>query len=173
MSQSKVWYGNKLFCNFFQALWVIKYGVERKAKVETPKFCLQNGHMPSFIAQRTFHSLLMCWQHNTVKQENLPFHLKSPSKMRKQSLFTAKETQQLRDTPTRRATYMENFVFYTFFNIELNVFFTISKVECYQVITETESAVTHKEQLSHRLSPRCRHPTSFILTDFLTSYFIF
>lgn len=50
----------KLFCNFIQGWCIIKYQVTRKAELKKTycklKGCLQNNHMPSFIAQRTFHT---------------------------------------------------------------------------------------------------------------------
>lgn len=133
---------------------VIKFGVERKAKVEKPKCCLQNGHIPSFIAQRTFHSLLMCWQHNTVKLESLPFHLKSLAKMRKQLLFIAKGAQQLRDTSIRKSyLHWKLSVLYTFSTQNLvfpSLFQKWNATNQVTKVTEYQSVLSRtKEQFNH------------------------
>lgn len=59
------------------------------------------------------------------------------------------------------------------FNIELNVFFTISKVECYQVITETESAVTHKGAAQPQIIIQMQTPHIFHLDWFSNFLFYF
>lgn len=50
----------KLFCNFPKLWWMIKYWAGKEGRWKThykPKCCLQNNHMPSFTAERTFHTL--------------------------------------------------------------------------------------------------------------------
>lgn len=80
MLQSKVWYGNKIIFVLLSSS-VGNKSMEWKGRQKLKCSVLFTEWPHAFFYCSKNIPLLMCWQHNTVKLENLPFHLKSLSQM--------------------------------------------------------------------------------------------
>lgn len=76
MLQSKVWYGNKIIFVLLSSS-VGNKSMEWKGRQKLKCSVLFTEWPHAFFYCSKNIPLLMCWQHNTVKLENLPFHLKS------------------------------------------------------------------------------------------------
>lgn len=102
------------FVIFFSALWVRKYGVEGKAKVEKPKCCYRMATcLLLLLKEHSTHS----WCVDSTIQSNWKICLfiwKLYLKWGSNSFQQPREHSSWETLQPGRATYIENFVLYTF-----------------------------------------------------------